>query len=412
VVGSFTAPEAGTWAFRVIPGAPWNAALSLVTGSCGSGIELACAAGAGSLDTPTVFVDLAAGETVWPVVDGNGTAPSVRQGPFTLRVERVVCGDGVLEIGEECDDGNASDGDNCSSACIAAGWSCADPWRLEWDAVAREARWNGALALSGPNFTNACSSTVAAQDMVARFVAPEAGEYSFELSGDDFPAILSLRQGPCETSTELACSFLAQSQNRRNVVRHFDVGEEAWAVVDAYSPLSGGRQGRFALAVKPFACGDGIRALPEECDDGNAASGDGCSDTCTLEATEAEPNDGRETASQAPVGGLVAAALDPGVEEDWFSFPALAGETYRLRVYAGQVGNCTLPTGTQSPDPKLELFDGAGNLLAANDDSGWYCPALFWTASANGTVYARVRYSTSVGKVIPRYFLEVAPAAP
>jgi cysteine-rich repeat protein len=412
VVGSFSAPEAGTWGFRLIPEGAWNAALSLVTGACGSGIELACAAAANSGDTPTVIVDLAAGETVWPVVDGNGRAPNVRQGPFTLRVERVVCGDGILAIGEECDDGNTSDGDNCSSACVVAGRNCSDPWMLGWDAAAREAGWDGELALSGPNFTNACSSSTTAQDMVALFVAPEAGDYSFELSGEDFPAILSLRQGPCETSTELACSYLSQTQNRRNVVRHLEAGEQAWAVVDAYSALSGGRQGRFTLEVKPLACGDGIRALPEECDDGNAASGDGCSDTCTLEATEAEPNDGRETASQAPVGGLVAAALDPGVEEDWFSFPALAGETYRLRVYAGQVGNCTLPTGTQSPDPKLELFDGAGALLAANDDAGWYCPALSWTAPASGTTFARVRYATSAAKVIPRYFLEVASAAP
>lgn len=30
----------------------------------------------------------------------------------------AVCGDSVLESGEECDDGNLADGDGCSSACI------------------------------------------------------------------------------------------------------------------------------------------------------------------------------------------------------------------------------------------------------------------------------------------------------
>ena len=28
-----------------------------------------------------------------------------------------VCGDGVLELGEECDDGNSLDGDGCSAFC-------------------------------------------------------------------------------------------------------------------------------------------------------------------------------------------------------------------------------------------------------------------------------------------------------
>src|SRR5688572_27098565 len=32
---------------------------------------------------------------------------------------REVCGDGVVDEGEQCDDGNAAAGDGCSSACRA-----------------------------------------------------------------------------------------------------------------------------------------------------------------------------------------------------------------------------------------------------------------------------------------------------
>ena len=46
-----------------------------------------------------------------------------------------------------------------------------------------------------------------------------------------------------------------------------------------------------ALASAPVAaaglCGDGAVVAPEECDDGNTASGDGCSVTCTLEDASA-----------------------------------------------------------------------------------------------------------------------------
>jgi len=40
------------------------------------------------------------------------------------------------------------------------------------------------------------------------------------------------------------------------------------------------------VAVVPTAgsCGDGYRMSPEQCDDGNAVSGDGCSSTCREEA--------------------------------------------------------------------------------------------------------------------------------
>ncbi|MFO0556277.1 MAG: DVUA0089 family protein [Polyangiaceae bacterium] len=41
-----------------------------------------------------------------------------------LRVLAPGCGDGVLEVGEECDDGNLIDGDNCSSACQLSVYDC------------------------------------------------------------------------------------------------------------------------------------------------------------------------------------------------------------------------------------------------------------------------------------------------
>ena len=32
-----------------------------------------------------------------------------------------------------------------------------------------------------------------------------------------------------------------------------------------------------------IACGDGLRTIPELCDDNNLLSGDGCSKNCTIE---------------------------------------------------------------------------------------------------------------------------------
>jgi cysteine-rich repeat protein len=39
-----------------------------------------------------------------------------------------LCGDGVLEAGEACDDGNGNPGDGCSSTCnLEVGWNCTTP---------------------------------------------------------------------------------------------------------------------------------------------------------------------------------------------------------------------------------------------------------------------------------------------
>src|SRR6185436_13302175 len=40
----------------------------------------------------------------------------------------AICGDGVLQTGEECDDGNATPGDGCSGLCtIEPGYTCPTP---------------------------------------------------------------------------------------------------------------------------------------------------------------------------------------------------------------------------------------------------------------------------------------------
>lgn len=48
--------------------------------------------------------------------------PCVMQAPEgedeSLYVICNVCGDGVLDVDEECDDGNTNDGDGCTSQCV------------------------------------------------------------------------------------------------------------------------------------------------------------------------------------------------------------------------------------------------------------------------------------------------------
>ena len=51
---------------------------------------------------------------------GGSDAPigASADAPSSTHIDaRLLCGDGILESGEECDDGNLKDGDGCSATC-------------------------------------------------------------------------------------------------------------------------------------------------------------------------------------------------------------------------------------------------------------------------------------------------------
>lgn len=74
-------------------------------------------------------VPVLANTTYWAVIDGAAADTS---GDFNLRVKCTApaCGDAIVSPGEDCDDGNTTDNDGCSSTChveaTATANTCAD----------------------------------------------------------------------------------------------------------------------------------------------------------------------------------------------------------------------------------------------------------------------------------------------
>ena len=241
---------------------------------------------------------------------------------------------------------------------------------------------------------------------ISRFVAPAAGRYAFVLAG---AGILSLRTGACGSSTETACQRLTWETSRRVIERDLMSGEESWIVGDgAFTYWHD--QGAFALLAQPLACGDGKLVPPEECDDGNAADGDGCSAACVLEVMETEPNGTPLEADLAAMDGMVAAALSPAGDVDVFRFAATEGVEYNVDVFAGRVGDCLLPSENAAAAANLELLDEGGNVITLIRGVGaWPCPKLAWTAPSTGTYFVRVGQGP-FPQALPRYFLALRPA--
>jgi cysteine-rich repeat protein len=150
----------------------------------------------------------------------------------------LVCGDGILDLTEQCDDGNVIDGDCCSSLCQfeSAGSPCNDG--------------------------NACTQT----DQCDSAGACTGGNVVICTALDQCHIV-----GSCDPGTGL-CSNPSQpdetSCDDGNVCTSND------------QCVSGFCQGTFAT------CGDGVAqgSCGEQCDDGNAINGDGCDDNCTFTA--------------------------------------------------------------------------------------------------------------------------------
>jgi cysteine-rich repeat protein len=168
----------------------------------------------------------------------------------------VRCGDGVLEGGEACDDGNGASGDGCSAACaIETGWSCSG-------APSACAPICGDGAIHG---TEECDDGNAA-------------------AGDGCSEICSVETGWSCSGAPSACGAIcgdgtvtgAESCDDANVVAGDGCSdtcsvETGWSCVGAPSSCSA-------------ICGDGLVTGSESCDDGNTADGDGCTSACILES--------------------------------------------------------------------------------------------------------------------------------
>ena len=270
--------------------------------------ELSCVgyAGYGCSDEPCGHLDpVSAGAPVYLIVDGLFTTvreytltlqyyPWVREGgacdeadpartctpPLLCRTEQdgsrrcraMVCGDGLVEgdllhgSGEECDDGNATDGDGCSAGCRVdqqgpGGDDCdgAAPFHLvaTHEDLAFGPYGSGAsdTTSASPDLSASCATTAASPDEVWLLqidVATPLTLWATPTTDGYLPVLTLLGDdgaGQC-SATELGC---AVAEPDRGVGLAFDSLEPGsyWLVVDGIDgdPVSAGSYLLEALAA-------------------------------------------------------------------------------------------------------------------------------------------------------------------
>ena len=174
-----------------------------------------------------------------------------------------VCGDGVVDDGETCDDMNARPGDGCSGFCrIEPNYKCEQP-------------------------AKACVSTIVCGD--GKVMGGEACDDGNVVAKDGCSEL-------CEVEAGFACSAPGEKCTAVKVGRCGDgMVNEGEGCDDGNSVSLDGcsgtcsREAGFTCAqpntpcVRDEYCSDGLLGANEECDDKNLLPGDGCTGTCKLE---------------------------------------------------------------------------------------------------------------------------------
>jgi len=236
-----------------------------------------------------------------------------------------VCGDGTVDTGEQCDDGNDTNGDGCSAACkteVAA--KCGD------GTVDAGEQCDDGNATSGDGCSSACKTEVA---------------------------------GVCGDGTS-------------------NLGEQC----DDGNTAAGDGCSATCQTEPASTCGDGKKEGAEQCDDSNVVAGDGCSATCQIEGAGVCGNGQTEAGEECDDGNMVAA---DGCENDCTKtkaaevvcpdvIPAVANGT--CAVTAGDASKLILGTvlvpGTVYRNGQV-LVDAAGKITCV----GCACAAQAATAT-------------------------------
>ena len=184
------------------------------------------------------------------VVNGGGSEscepPSTALCTNDCRERTATCGDGFQTPPEQCEDGNSANGDGCTSSCVV---------ELCGDGVVNNA---GSEDCEPPS-TAACGADCRFRPAVCGdgfLTPPEACDDGNTRNGD-------------------GCTSVCIAESCGDGVVN-DGGAEDCEPPGTVTCTS---NCRFRVA----ACGDGFLTSPEQCDDGNTANGDGCTSGCTLE---------------------------------------------------------------------------------------------------------------------------------
>jgi cysteine-rich repeat protein len=292
----------------------------------------------------------------------------------SCKLDTSQCG-GVEHCADNLDNDNDGATDcidtDCTAKCASA---CATPLPIPDPATV-----GGTTDGHADSTAASCNGGASGPDVAYAVTVGKTGVFEAILGSPD-PLSVSIRTSCDSASSELAC--IAGKRLSIPVT----AGTQLFVIVDGTQAATSGTYG-LSVQSRAVVSGDTHRDDPEVCDDGNTDAGDGCSPTCTLEATESEPNDatGQANPFEPLFFGLISSASDVDVMQ---IDVAQAGSTVNIAILDLGDASCD----NDELDSFVELRAGDGSLIGSDDDSDeGKCSNLSEAGLAAGTYYAVVK---------------------
>lgn len=144
---------------------------------------------------------LATAGTAYTIVVDGWAASNV--GPIQLNITPYapVCGDGMVEGAEQCDDGNTAEGDGCDALCLVEANDCTMDDSI--GSLVGTAIWSADTCAGSDSVrSDTCGGGQREPDQVVAWTAPATDVYAISLSSDHDSA-LTIQSTDC---VELSCS--------------------------------------------------------------------------------------------------------------------------------------------------------------------------------------------------------------
>jgi len=220
-----------------------------------------------------------------------------------------ACGDGMLECGEVCDDSNTADNDGCSASCLIetcgdgivqkAAWTghpierCDDGNNMDGDGCSAECTVEPkTIYLNIPKIANIYKANIG-------FIGEDVQNFVFDINDDgtsdytksstvffteksDFKDTLKSLIESCPEPLNGVCRIPVKISTDSGMIAITSIDIEYTNYYWDTSSVPDSRHYRVNVSVqeaKPF-CGNGLVESGEYCDDGNMVTGDGCSAFC------------------------------------------------------------------------------------------------------------------------------------
>ncbi|MEP7124047.1 MAG: DUF4215 domain-containing protein [Byssovorax sp.] len=315
----------------------------------------------------------------------NGTTPFYVLG---IKLQPPACGDGILQLGEQCDDGNLVAGDGCSPTCGLEGNFLTETEPNDTQLTANP--------LGGADGFSAAISPIGDQDYFSFDVVTPGSSVFIQVTDgvsgcpNGFDSKLTLFNpvgaliGTADDGGAAKCSLM--SPPNTPATANMAIGK--YKVRVEYNG-NGVQVPSYVVKIKVVApgCGDGvIQAATEQCDDGNTTAGDGCDATCQAEAPyEIEPNGSIATATPQWPGFTKWIGTIGPPDRDYYAFTLAAPGSATLTTHT--VNNAATCPG----DTVMHLDNPAGVELNVNDDGGVFPCSSLTQALPAGTFYVWVQ---------------------